>query len=94
MRGLCAGLILFYGFHVFHGFHVFDLAIKISFSHKPMILQHLAKFKQKMAKKSKTIAENSVFWHKKGPGPSPKNHKNQKSHFFTKTHGFTTFGQI
>ena len=36
-----------------------------------MILQLLIKFKQKMAKKSKTIAGNGAFWHKKGLGPYP-----------------------
>ena len=57
---------------------------KSFFSYKPMIIQLLVKFKQKMAKKSKTIAENGVFWHKKGPGPSPqKTQKSKKSLFHT-----------
>ena len=47
-----------------------------------MILQLLIKFKQKMAKKSKTIAENGAFWHKNGQGPCSQKPQQSKKYFF------------
>ena len=60
---------------------------KVTFSHKPIVLQLLVKFKQKMAKKSKTIAENGVFLAQKGPGTeSPKTTKKAKITFSVNLH--------
>ena len=47
-----------------------------------------------MAEKSKTTAQNGVFWHKKGPGPSPKKQQKVKKSIFHKKNGFTPFSQI
>ena len=63
---------------------------KVTFSHKPMILHLLVKFKQKKKQKNPRIQPKTVFFGTKmARDRAPKNDK--KSHFFTQTYDFTTF---
>ncbi len=59
---------------------------KIDFSLKLHFLHILAKFKQKIAKKSKNMAKNCVFGPKKGHFGSKKGTKSAKIDFLLKLH--------
>ncbi len=67
---------------------------KIDFSIKLHFLHILAKFKQKIPKKSKNMAEKAVFDPKKGHFRTRKKDKNDKNRLFIETSLFTLFIQI
>ena len=67
---------------------------KIDFSLKLHFLHILAKFKQKIAKKSKNMAKNGVFGPKKGHFFIQKRDQKCKNRLFTQTSIFTLFSQI
>ena len=67
---------------------------KIDFLLKLHFLHFLAKFKQKIPKKSKNMAEKAVFGPKKGHFQTRKKDKNDKNRLVIETSLFTLFIQI
>ena len=67
---------------------------KIDFLLKLHFVHILAKFKQKIPKKSKNMAEKAVFGPTKGHFRTRKKDKNDKNRLFVETSLFTLFIQI